>query len=81
MALFLETISTSNEDVETAQVQKYADDVTAAIFYHSFLNTNLRLVQEKKIKSFYANIHNSSGVVLRQERWTNEEPEPIEVTP
>lgn len=77
MAIWLETIKTTTEGNSTADVAKYADEMTATIFYHSSLNTNLRCVQSGELKAFYANIHNESGVKLREERWSIEEPEPI----
>lgn len=78
MALWLETIKTAKDGTATAEVAKYPDEMTAAIFYHSALNVNIREVQNGNLKAIYANIHNESGVVLRQERWAVEEPEPVE---
>ena len=77
MEMWLETISTKNDGTSTAQLQKYPDEITAAIFFHSSLNTNLRLVSSGELKAYYANVHNASGVVVRSERWANEE-EPTE---
>ena len=76
MSYFLETIKTSPEGVSTSEVAKYTDEMTAAIFYHSTLNTVIREVQSGKLKAVYANIHNESGVIIRQERWAIPEPEP-----
>lgn len=76
MSYFLETIKTNNEGVSTSEVAKYPDEMTAAIFYHSTLNAVIRDVQNGNLKAVYANIHNESGVIIRQERWAIPDPEP-----
>lgn len=76
MSYFLETIKTTNEGKDIAEVTSYPDDMTAAVFYHSACNTNIREVQSGNLKAFYANIHNVSGVIIRQERWSIPEPAP-----
>ena len=81
MSYFLETIKTTNEGVSVSEVAKYPDDITAAIFYHSALNTNIREVQNGNLKAVYANIHTESGVIIRQERWAIPEPTPEVVEP
>ena len=78
MAIYLETIKTAADGTSTGELAKYPDEMTAAIFYHSALNTNIRLVQDGTLKSYYANIHNESGVKLKEERWAIEEPEPVD---
>jgi len=75
MAFYLETIKTT-ADNSTAEIAKYPDEMTAAIFYHAALNTNIRLVQSGELKAFYANIHNDNGLTFRQERWENDVEEP-----
>lgn len=76
MAFWLEQIKTTATNA-TAEVEKYPDEMTAATFFHAALNTNIRLVQSGDLKAYYANIHNESGIVLKQERWANEEPAPV----
>lgn len=76
MAVYLETIKTAADGTSTGELAKYPDEMTAAIFYHSALNVNIRLVQSGELNAYYANIHNESGVVLKQERWAVPEPEP-----
>ena len=78
MAVYLETIKTAKDGTSTGELAKYPDEITAVIFYHYALNTNIRLVQSEELKAYYANIHNESGVVLKQERWAIEEPEPVD---
>lgn len=76
MAMYLETIKTQKDGKSTAEVASYPDSMTAAIFFHRALDTNIRLVQSEDLKAFYANIHNESGVKLKEERWAVPEPEP-----
>ena len=70
--MWLEQIKTQANGTATAEIAKYPDEMTATIFFHAALNTNIRLVQDGTLKAYYANIHNESGVIVRQERWTNE---------
>lgn len=74
MGFWLEQIKTMADGTTTAEIAKYPDDMTAAIFFHSALNTNIRLVQDGTLKAYYANVHNESGVIIKQERWANEAP-------
>lgn len=76
MNIWLETIKTSAAGAQTAELAKYGDEMTAAVFFHKALDTNIRLVQDGTLKAFYANLHNESGVILRQERWEQPEPDP-----
>lgn len=74
--MWLEQIKTQPNGTATAEIAKYPDEMTATIFYHAALNTNIRMVQNGELKAYYANIHNESGVVIRKERWAVEEPTP-----
>ena len=76
MSVFLKTIKTTNEGVETAEIVKYPDEITGAIFYHSKLNTEIRAVSEGTQKSVYCALENASGVTLKAERWEKPEPAP-----
>ena len=76
--MWLEQIKTQGDGTTTAELTKYPDEMTATIFFHSALNTNIRLVQDGSLKAYYANVHNASGVVIKQERWANEDPAPNE---
>lgn len=76
MAFYLETIKTQTNGTSTAEIKSYPDEMTAAIFFHSELNTTIRAVQSGSLKAVYANIHTESGVKLKEERWAAVEPEP-----
>lgn len=76
MAYYLEQIKTQPDGKATATVESYPDDLTAEVFYHSALNTNLRLVQSESLKAYYANVHTESGVKLMERRREAVEPEP-----
>ena len=66
---FVEQIKELPDGKIVSSIDSYADELTANTFYHSNLNICLRMIPSGDLKSYYTNIHNSSGVKLKEERW------------